>query len=158
QVEADRATAEKAGSDLRRVEDLFQRKVSSPQEYDAARAAADSATNTLKASVAKAASDALKIDEAEAELDAGRAGVERAFAQAAQARVDVGQADLSLSYTGIASPAAGRVTSRAVEAGDYIQVGQRLMAIVPTNVWVTGNFKETQLKKIRVGQPVEISV
>jgi membrane fusion protein (multidrug efflux system) len=45
-----------------------------------------------------------------------------------------------------------------VEAGDYIQVGQRIMALVPTNLWVTANFKETQLKKIHVGQPVKIVI
>jgi membrane fusion protein (multidrug efflux system) len=67
-------------------------------------------------------------------------------------------ADLSLSYTRIVAPVDGRITRKAVEPGDYIQVSQRLMAVVPTNIWVVANFKETQLKKIRINQPVEISV
>jgi membrane fusion protein, multidrug efflux system len=65
---------------------------------------------------------------------------------------------LNRSYTGIVAPVDGRITRKAVEPGDYIQVSQRLMAIVPTNIWVVANFKETQLSKIRTNQPVEIFV
>jgi membrane fusion protein (multidrug efflux system) len=155
---ADEANAEKASSDLKRAQDLIERKTISPQEFDTAKAAADAATNTWKAGQAKAASDRSKIDEAEAEFEAGRSALERALAQAKQATVDVDLADLSLSYTRIVAPTDGRVTHKAVEPGDYLQVGQKLMAIVPTNIWVIGNFKETQLRKIRTNQPVEISV
>jgi membrane fusion protein (multidrug efflux system) len=158
QVAADQARADRASSDLQRARNLIDQKTISPQEFDAFNAAADAATNTLKASVAKAASDRSKIAEAEAEFEAGRSAFDRAIAQAHQSEVQVRQADLSLSYTRIAAPVDGRITRKAVEPGDYIEVGQHLMAIVPTNIWVIGNFKETQLKKIRVGQPVEISV
>ena len=158
QADADQARAEKAGSDLKRAEDLIQRKIISPQEFDTAKSAADAATNTLRASLAKFDSDKSKIDEAKAELEAGRAALTRAQAQAHQASVDVDLADLSASYTRIVSPVDGRVTRKSVEQGDYIQVGQKLMAVVPTNIWVVANFKETQLKKIRTNQPVEISV
>jgi len=158
QADADQARAEKAGSDLKRAEDLIQRKIISPQEYDTAKSAADAATNTLRASVAKFESDKSKIDEAKAELEAGRAALTRAQAQAHQASVDVDLASLSASYTRIVAPVDGRVTRKAVEQGDYIQISQKLMAIVPTNIWVVANFKETQLKKIRTNQPVEISV
>jgi membrane fusion protein (multidrug efflux system) len=158
QAAADQATAEKAASDLKRAQDLFERKIIAPQEYDTAKAAADAATNTLKASEAKAASDRSKIDEAKAEFEAGRSAYYRAVAQAKQADVDVSGAALNLSYTHIAAPTDGRITRKAVEPGDYIQVSQRLLAIVPTNIWVVANFKETQLTKIRTNQPVEISV
>jgi membrane fusion protein (multidrug efflux system) len=158
QAAADQATAEKAASDLKRAQDLFERKIIAPQEYDTAKAAADSATNTWKASEAKAASDRSKIDEAKAEFQAGLSAFERAIAQAGQAEVDVSQAALNRSYTHIAAPADGRITRKAVEPGDYIQVSQRLLAIVPTNIWVVANFKETQLTKIRTNQPVEITV
>ena len=158
EADADQARTEKAASDLKRAEDLIQRKIIAPQEYDTAKAASDAATNTLRASQAKAASDKSKIDEAKAELDAGRSALSRALAQAKQASVDVDLADLSLSYTRIVAPVDGRVTRKAVERGDYIQVGQKLMAIVPTNIWVEANFKETQLRKIRVNQPVEVEV
>lgn len=158
QAAADQATSDKAIADMKRAEDLSQRKVISPQEYDAAKATAQAATNTAAASVAKAASDRSKVDEAEAELEAGRAGLERAVAQADEAGVDVDLAALSASYTKIYAPVDGRITRKAVETGDYLQVGQQLMAIVPDNIWVVANFKETQLTKIRTNQPVEISV
>jgi membrane fusion protein (multidrug efflux system) len=158
QAGADQATADKALADMKRAEDLSQRTVISPQEYDAAKATARAATNTAAASVAKAASDKAKVDEAQAELEAGRAGFERAIAQANEAGVDVDLAALSLSYTRIYAPTDGRITRKAVEIGDYLQVGQQLMAIVPDNIWVVANFKETQLTKIRTNQPVEISV
>jgi membrane fusion protein, multidrug efflux system len=158
QALADQAKAEKAAQDLKRAQDLIARKIIAPQEFDTAKSAADAATNTWQASEAKAASDRSKIDEAKAQLEAGRSAFERALAQAKQANVDVDLANLSLSYTRIVAPVDGRVTRKAVEIGDYIQVGQRLMAVVPTNIWVEANFKETQLRKIRVNQPVEISV
>ena len=158
QAAADQATADKALSDLKRAEDLIQKKIISPQEYDSAKAAAQAATNTLAASQAKAASDRSKVDEAEAELEAGRAGLDRAIAQAKQASVDVDLAALSRSYTLVPAPIDGRVTRKAVAAGDYVQAGQQLMAIVPHTIWVVGNYKETQLTKIRTNQPVEITV
>lgn len=158
QADADKTRAEKAASDLKRAEDLMQRKIIAPQEYDTAKAAADAATNTWRASQAKAESDKSKIDEARAQLEAGRSALVRAQAQANQSAVDLDMAKLNLSYTRIVAPVEGRVTRKAVEPGDYIQVSQKLMAIVPTNIWVVANFKETQLKKIRTNQPVEISV
>ena len=158
QAAADRVKAEKAAADLKRAQDLIERKIIAPQEFDAAKAAADAATNTLVSSEAKAASDLSKVSEAKAELEAGRSALTRALAQANQASVDVDLTKLSLSYTRIVAPVDGRVTRKAVERGDYIQVSQHLMAIVPTNIWVVANFKETQLRKIRTNQPVEISV
>jgi len=158
QADADGVKAEKAGADLKRAEDLMQRKIIAPQEYDTAKAAAEAATNTWKASQAKAASDKSKIEEAKAQVEAGRSAFVRAQAQANQAAVDLDLANLSLSYTRIVAPVDGCVTRKAVEQGDYIQTGQKLMTIVPTNIWVVANFKETQLKKIRTNQPVEISV
>lgn len=158
QAAADEATAEKASSDLKRAQDLFERKIIAPQEFDNAKAAAEAATNTWQASQAKASSDLSKIDESKAEFEAGRSAYERALAQADQADVDVSLAALNLSYTHIAAPVNGLITRKAVEVGDYVQVGQRLMAVVPTNIWVVANFKETQLTKIRTNQPVEISV
>ncbi len=158
EAEADAAQADKAKADLQRAEDLIQRKIISPQEYDAAKSAAIAANASLNAGRAKAASDSSKVDAAKAQLEAGRRAFERAEAQAEESAVDIRQAELNLSYTRITAPHDGRVTRKAVEAGDYIQVGQRLMALVPNEVWVTANFKETQLRKIRVGQPVRIKI
>ncbi len=81
-----------------------------------------------------------------------------AKAKAEVARQQTEAATLDFSYTKIAAPDAGRVTKRSVEIASYIQVGQPLMAVVPDQVWVTANFKETQLERIRPGQPVNIHV
>jgi membrane fusion protein (multidrug efflux system) len=63
-----------------------------------------------------------------------------------------------LSYVKLSAPEDGRITSKAVESGAYVQVGQNLLALVTPKVWVTANFKETQLREMRPGQPVLIAV
>jgi membrane fusion protein (multidrug efflux system) len=70
----------------------------------------------------------------------------------------VQQAELNLQYTKINAPEDGRVTNKAVEPGDYVQVGQNLFALVAPERWLTANFKETQLRNMRPGQPVQVSV
>jgi membrane fusion protein (multidrug efflux system) len=158
QAAANQATAERADADLKRAEDLIRQRIISPQEFDTAKAVAASADATLKAAQEKAASDRSKIAESRAELEAGRRAWERAEAQANQAGVDVQQADLNLSYTHITAPQDGRVTQKSVEQGDYVQVGQRLMALVASDIYVIANFKETQLRNIRPGQKVTITM
>jgi membrane fusion protein (multidrug efflux system) len=76
--------------------------------------------------------------------------------QQLQAAVD--QAELELSYTKVYAPESGRVTRKAVEVGALVQVAQPLMAVVPGDVWVTANFKESQIGNIRPGESVDITV
>ena len=80
----------------------------------------------------------------------------KAAVEADEAAVE--QAELNLSYTKITAPIDGYVTKEAVAIGDYVQVAQALMSLVPPRVWVIANFKETQLHNVRPGQPVQISV
>ena len=80
----------------------------------------------------------------------------RASVQADEAAVE--QAELNLGYTKIIAPIDGYVTKEAVATGDYLQVGQALMSLVPSQVWVIANFKETQLRNMQPGQPANISV
>src|SRR4029077_8239499 len=68
------------------------------------------------------------------------------------------QAELNLSYAKVTAPEGGRVTRRMVEKGAFAQIGQALLTIVPRQIWVVANFKETQLEDMRPGQPVEIKV
>ena len=75
-----------------------------------------------------------------------------------QAEAVLRQAELNRSYADITAPEDGWVTRRIVERGQYVQVGQALLAIVPRNVWITANFKETQLTHMKPGQPVWIEV
>jgi membrane fusion protein, multidrug efflux system len=80
----------------------------------------------------------------------------KAAVEADEAAVE--QAELNLGYTKITAPIDGYVTKEAVAIGDYLQVGQALMSLVPPRVWVIANFKETQLRNMQPGQPVDISV
>jgi membrane fusion protein (multidrug efflux system) len=90
-------------------------------------------------------------DHAAAEADATKA-------QAELARRKLDAAELNLSYTRIASPIAGKVTRKSVEIRSYVHIGQPLMDIVPNQVWVTANFKETQLTRMRAGQKVAVHI
>jgi membrane fusion protein (multidrug efflux system) len=91
-------------------------------------------------------------------LAAAQAQADQLAAVVRQAEADVAQAQQNLGYTKIVAPIAGRVSNRTVERGDYLQPGQQLMSLVGNDVWVTANFKETQLKNMRAGQPVDIDV
>jgi membrane fusion protein (multidrug efflux system) len=83
---------------------------------------------------------------------------EGATADIAQLEAAVRQADLQLSYTKIFATEDGRITRKSVEEGAYLQIGQAIAALVPADVWVTANYKETQLTLIRPGQPVTVKV
>jgi membrane fusion protein, multidrug efflux system len=87
-----------------------------------------------------------------------QAHVEQLRGEVGQARGDLDQARLNVGYCDITAPQNGWVTKRAVEKGDYLQVGQEIFAIVSPEVWVTANFKETQLTRMRAGQKVSIRV
>jgi membrane fusion protein (multidrug efflux system) len=87
-----------------------------------------------------------------------RSQTDVAQAEAARAEAEVRQARLNLSYTKIYAPISGHVTRKSVEVGAYVQVGQPLLALVDPDLWVIANFKETQLAKMRRGQPVTVTV
>jgi membrane fusion protein (multidrug efflux system) len=96
------------------------------------------------------------ISTQERDTNVATAESSRAAVQADEAAV--AQAELNLGYTKITAPIDGFVTNEAVAIGDYLQVGQTLMALVPPRVWVMANFKESQLRDMRPGQPVTVSV
>lgn len=144
------AEAHRTGADLKRYQSVESRAVSRSQ-LDLAQAQSESTTAGLEV-----ARDQAKAAAAQAGLS--RVNVETAEAQVKQAEAKLRQADLNLSYTRILAPMAGRVTRRTVEQGAYVETGQSLLALVPTNMWVVANFKETQLAHMRPGQPVRIRV
>jgi membrane fusion protein (multidrug efflux system) len=155
---AAQATSDKAQADLKRAEELIQAKTISAQEFDSAKAVAQAAEANFRAAQEKAASDQSKVQEMRAQLEAGKKAYERGEAQTKQAEWDTQAAELNLSYAKVTAPEDGFVTKRAVETGDYVQVGQRIMALVTTRLWVTANFKETQLKLIRTNQPAIVEI
>jgi membrane fusion protein (multidrug efflux system) len=145
------ANAENTGAQLERTKPLVAHQFASRQQLDNDLAAARSASSNLVAAQKKLAAAEAQLEVAASGIDTAAANLESAAAQEEQARLDRG-------YTEIVAPEAGRVARKSVAAGDYVQVGQNLMALVPLQVWVTANFKETQLDRMRVGQSVEIRI
>ena len=170
------ANLTKAQADLARYKPLVEKDVISKQQYDAAVAAADA----TKAAVAdarateQAASDGVKVaHERESQAQAGlkyaetgpqqvaaqSARARQALAQVQQAQAQLDQAKLNLSYTKIVAPTAGIITRKSVEINQNLAPGQNLLTLVSLEgLWVTANFKETQLKHMSAGQAVEIEV
>jgi membrane fusion protein, multidrug efflux system len=144
------AEAQRAKDDLKRYESVESRAVSK-SAFDLARAQSRTANANLEAA-------ASQTKAAEAEVGLSEAGVATATATIQQAEARLRQAELNLSYTKIIAPLDARVTARTVQPGNYVQPGESLLALVPKNVWVTANFKETQLTYMRPGQPVELRV
>jgi membrane fusion protein, multidrug efflux system len=152
QIGAARANANKADADLARARELAAKQIISKQQLDAAQAAAAVARANLLAAERQASAAGGTVNTAEA-------GVRVANARTLGARAAAENAQLQLDYTRITAPASGEVSRKQVEVGQLVSPGQPLLSIVAdTGVWVTANFKETQLAKIQVGQPVEFDV
>lgn len=171
------ANAAKAESDLGRYKLLISKEEVSQQEYDQAIATAKAQAANVAANEAALKSAGQTVDQrkaqlalsqskltqyqrnASAQLAIRRATVasEQANAQNAQSQVELAQ--LKLSYCKITAPVAGIVMKRSAEVGSHISAGQQLLTIVQTNdMWVTANFKETQLRNIHPGQSATIHV
>jgi membrane fusion protein (multidrug efflux system) len=152
QIGAARANANKADADLARARELVSKQIISQQQLDAARAAADVAHANLLAAERQAAAAGGTVNTAEA-------GVRVAGARTLATRAAAENAQLQLDYTKITAPASGEVSRKQVEVGQLVSPGQPLLSIVAdTGIFLTANFKETQLAKIRPGQPVEFEI
>jgi membrane fusion protein, multidrug efflux system len=145
------ANAVNAANQLRRDQPLAEQHVVSRQTLDNDIASSRSTAATLVAAQKKLASAEAQQAVADSQVATAEANLKSAAAQVEQAR-------LNLSYTKVAAPQAGRVANKTVAVGNYVQAGQNLMALVPVRVWITANFKETQLAHMRPGQPVDIEI
>ena len=112
----------------------------------------------LDTAIANARSAHAKLESARQAVDAAIAQEGAAQASALQADVEIRNAKLQLSYTKIIAPIAGHIARRTVEAGNVVSPGVPLLAVVSDDLWVTANYKETQLAYMRIGQPVRIEV
>ena len=166
----------KAQADLERYKPLVEKDVISKQQFDAAVAASDATRAAVADARAseQAAVDGVKVAlEREAQARAGlkyaqtgpqqvaaqSARARQAQAQVAQAQAQLDMAKLNLSYTKIVAPAAGIITRKSVEINQNVAPGQNLLMLVSLEgLWVTANFKETQLRHMSAGQAVEIDV
>jgi membrane fusion protein, multidrug efflux system len=151
-IAAARANYVKTEADLGRMRELVKNQVVSRQQLDAAQAAFDAARAQLTAAQNNAGAAGAGVANAQA-------GVRLATARLAAAQAARDNAALQLSYTRVTAPVSGIVSRKQVEVGQLVQAGQPLLTIVSdTGVWVTANFKETQLEDIKVGQAVELDV
>jgi membrane fusion protein (multidrug efflux system) len=110
------------------------------------------------AQTAQAAAAVVQADLVPQLIAQAAAPVAQAEAQIVEAQAGLDQAELNLSYTTMRAPQDGWITKRNVERGDYLQVGASVFSIVTPELWVTANFKETQLNRMRPGQRVAIAV
>ncbi|MBV6521862.1 MAG: putative multidrug resistance protein EmrK [Gemmatimonadaceae bacterium] len=152
QIAAARATYEKAKADLARLAELADKHVVSRQQLDAAQWAVTNSAAVLEGAERQTAG-------ATAGIAGAQAGERLAQARLRAAGAALDNARLQLSYTTIVAPRAGIVARRQIEPGQLVQPGQPLLTIVDDrDIWVTANFKETQLSRIRVGQSVDLDI
>jgi membrane fusion protein (multidrug efflux system) len=153
QVAAAQANWDKAVADLKRMQHLSN-EARSQQELDQAVAA----EKAMHANLEDAQSKLETADTAPKAIAQAQANRDQLQAQVKQAEADLAQAELDLANTKITAPMDGRITRRTVEQGNYVQPGQALASLVSEDVWVTANFKETQLRHMRAGQSVTVSI
>ena len=182
-VDARQANYDRAQADLARMKPLLAKAEISQQQFDAYQAAARVAESEWTAAkerlaatrksaeIAKAALQAQKgkVEQARAQVEQARANHKQvsirqadaisAEAAVAQAKANLESAELQLSYATIVAPIDGVVTKKSVEPGQNLQPSQGLLVLIPLqDIWVTANFKETQLEKVRRGQKAEVKV
>jgi membrane fusion protein (multidrug efflux system) len=158
-LDARKATYDKAKADLQRMQPLADREEISAQQFDAFRTQADVAENEWKATQRRFASlqQEAEIRKANENTQVGK--LAQSNAQLVQAQANLEALNLQLSYANITAPVEGVVTRKSVELGQVVQPGQGMMTLIPLHqVWVTANFKETQLTKVRPGQDAEIKI
>lgn len=182
QIIASRADTILALQNLKRFQELFAEGAVSRQQLDTAIDTYQSANAQLKSAIIRRNGENNLIRQAQAQLAQAQASTSQAAgklqqvntvpeniaisksqleasnAEIKQLRGALKQAQLELSYTKIYAPINGYITKRSVEKGSYVQTGQALFAIVPDKVWVTANYKETQLAKMKPGQKAFIKV
>ena len=176
QLQQAEANNVKAQNDLGRYRQLVDKQEISQQQYDQAVAAARAGDAAVEAARANADATLQQVSQAQSKLaqaeanwrnantapkqmTATRAKAASAEAEVQRRKADLDQAQLNLQYTKIVAPVAGVVSDRTVEVGQNVVPGQELMKVIPLDdIWITANLKETQLRNIRVGQPVTVEV
>lgn len=176
------ANFNKAQQDYKRYSTLYQQGAVNRQQLDNAQAAyqvtqaqknaagqevqqaqaqleqAQQSVNSANAKLAATKSELRQVSASGQQTEANRANYAAAQAEVAQAKTALDDARLQFSYTKITAPTAGKVGRKSVEVGQRVQPGTPLMAIVGNDYWVTANFKETQLGKIKPGETVEVKI
>src|SRR4030043_2360652 len=158
-LELQEANLRQAEVDFKRIELLFKKEVIARDSYDKAKTSYDVAVAQVKAPKER-------MKQLEASLETQKAVIKQTetslippLAQIQQKDAILKGVELSKSYTKIYSPSDGYIAKKSVEIGNQIQPGQPLMAVVPLDdIWITANYKETQLERVKPGQKVKIIV
>jgi membrane fusion protein (multidrug efflux system) len=150
QVRVTDAELQQARQDLARYKGVDPRAITRQQ--------VDSSTAQVRTSQARLDANRNAVNGAHAQVDAAAAQVAAAEASVREAQVNQDNAELQLSYAKITSPIDGRIAKRNVELGTYVTPGQPLFSVVPNDMWITANFKETQLADMKPGDPVDIRI
>ncbi|HTV83877.1 MAG TPA: HlyD family secretion protein [Dyella sp.] len=157
---AAQATLASERADLFKAESEYQRQHGIPKEattsHDIDFATAD--RNAAQSDVAQAQAQARIAQPVQLNIEEAQARVEQLQGQVKLAQGDLEQAKLNVGWCNVTAPQDGWITKRGVEKGDYVQTGQQIFAIVSPQVWITANFKETQLAHMHPGQRVTIDV
>jgi len=158
-LELEEANLRQADRDIRRAENLYKQEAISKERYEKTRTAYD-----VIAAQVKAARD--QVRQAETSMETQRSLIRQAESarrsqesSVRKSQSTLKSAELNMGYTNVYAPSDGYITRKSVEPGNQIQAGQPLMAVVPLDdLWVTANYKETQLGKVKPGQKVKIKV
>ncbi|HTR30274.1 MAG TPA: HlyD family secretion protein [Puia sp.] len=151
-VEQAKVAVWKANEDFTRYQNLFNDHAITQAQFDDAKAAKESAEAALRVAQSQVPTQTRRVDVNQRQVGATASNL-------ASRQADVEYAKLQLSYTVITAPASGVVSRRNIQLGQLVQAGQTLFAIVNANgIYVTANFKETQMEPLRIGQKVDISV
>lgn len=153
-LESAQAEAERAEADAERYRALYKKHEVSKQQLDQMNTQAKSADAQVRQARAQLAQAKASPDR----IELKKSQASSAKARIAQAEAQVEQARLNLSYTEVRAPHAGKIAQKSVVPGSQVSAGQSAMALVQTDPWVVANFKETQLDRVRPGQPVNMEI
>ncbi|MEP7217642.1 MAG: HlyD family secretion protein [Bacteroidota bacterium] len=151
-VQSARVARDKTASDLTRDKNLVAGGAITRQQFETTKAAYDAASAQLETA-------RRQVEAVQAQRGVAGSQVAAARTQLLQKQNDVDYARLQLSYTRLSAPAGGRISKKSIEVGQFVQAGQPLLAITEdSTVWITANFKETDMGRLSIGRPVEIVI
>lgn len=150
-LDAAKSKLDFAKKDFIRYQELNKDGICTKQEYDAAKTGLDVAASSYNEAIERKKGMDAALNSSIAKQSAADANIQKL-----EAELEI--AKLNLSYTDIYAPQSGTISSRKIEEGNYVNIGQSLFSIVSPEVWIVANFKETQVGKMKKGQPVTVKI
>jgi membrane fusion protein (multidrug efflux system) len=158
-INSAKARLTKSEEDFKRVENMFNAKAATQVQYDAVKADLDIAKAQYDAAVSQYKSSSAQSQGIRSQAEAQQSQITLAEAMVKQREAELALAQTQLDNATIEAPCDGIVTKRAIEAGQYITIAAPLCSVVDnTHLWVTANFKETQVKKLKIGEEVDVKI